>query len=206
MNDLVFTPEILWDELISELSARWTDQNFVSRYNNDRDQYRSRNCRPRTDVMLKDKNSVLDMTMHNLRKRGGIGEGGIGKDRYMDFLFAMGDWWTGCKKYYLAVEVENNWPELRGTLLDLFRFQAMMKMAIFYSSDKNSIIELNRAATEAANNFSIQGFQESNQTNYLLVILPDRNTTPTKDEAQAIAFTGLDSITNTVQFRSPLPR
>lgn len=194
MDDTAFAAATVWHELMQVLAEKWRSPLFAAKYNNT-SPYRSRNCRPRTDAMLKDSDSVLVETLQRIKVRAGIGdEGELSRDRYVDLSFATGDWWIGAKRYHLAIEVENNWRELHGTLLDLYRFQARTKVAIFYNSADEAMTWLIDAAAEVARSFREQGLQESGETSYLLVLLPEGHSTLISSEARALEFTGLDGV------------
>jgi hypothetical protein len=105
----------------------------------------------------------------------------------MDLLYFTGNWWDGERQALLAVEVENNWKEIRGTLRDLLQFQAAVKVAVFYSADieraKRDIVE---AATSVRDSFLSAGYTEAPSTAYLVIIGPDQ--WPVLPAAQAPAL------------------
>ena len=74
----------------------------------------------------------------------------------------------------LAIEVENDFAELRGTLRDLMQFQARLKVALFYSHDQpGHRPEVEQAVREVSTCFVSQGFMEAEDTQYLVILAPE---------------------------------
>jgi hypothetical protein len=194
------TPEQFWDTFVKVMQEPGIS-NFAAYYNNEQSKYRARNVRPRTDVMLKFKNSVLKTVLKHLKGRGFLPPGGAtSTDRYIDLSYAVGDWWKAEKDFLVAVEVENSWTELRGTMLDLVRFQAKLKVAVFYASaPRQKKDEVRDALDSVISNFHKQGFEESSETSYLVVVAPDTyGSTKDAEVSYCIAypFTGLNEVGN----------
>ncbi|MGH7136984.1 MAG: hypothetical protein ACREHD_14685 [Pirellulales bacterium] len=101
----------------------------------------------------------------------------FGLSRYTDiYIFSQDVWRTGNRFAQLAVEVESEWGELRGTLRDLLNFQAEQKWGVFYHDNLNRASGELHAACEAAwESFESQGFHESPNTRYEVVVLLDSN-------------------------------
>lgn len=172
---------------------------FGDYYNNMPTKKRSRNIRPRTDVMLKNANNVMMSVIRILKERGFLEKvGETSTERYIDVSYATGDWWKGEKYYQLAVEVENDLRELRGTILDLIRFQARMKVAVFYSQEHvDQRRQIEDKLQEVAHNFTNQGFREATDTGYLIVVAPDRFAEGSNSVSQrcvAYRFNGLEEV------------
>jgi hypothetical protein len=197
-------PALLWAALIQALNGK-QPPNFEALYNNDPHFKRHRNLRPRTDVMLRRSDSVLKSVLGRLKKDGHLpSDGQISAERYIDMSYSTGYWWTGNKQRLLAVEVENSWAELRGTLRDLLQFQAKTKMAVFYATppeDREG--ELLEAAICVAKSFATDGFVEAAGTPYLVVIAPD-SCSSSPASCLGIGFTGLESVSRAQRFSATL--
>ena len=95
-------------------------------------------------------------------------------ERYIDIAIYTGKWWEGQRFTDLAVEVENNWAEIKGTMKDLLLFQAKRKWALFYQKDLDKgATDLSEAITVASSTFDRQGLSESPETKYEVLVLPE---------------------------------
>ncbi|MBM4039948.1 MAG: hypothetical protein FJ290_15705 [Planctomycetes bacterium] len=174
--------------------------NFGEYYNNALSRCQARNTRPRTHVMLNDDKSVLKCVLDELKKAGLLPDGGaMSTHRYADLSYSVGNWWNGEQSYLLVVEVENDWRELYGTLRDVIRFQARMKVAVFYHSqeNRNHEQEVESALHKVARSFGDQGFSEANDTGYLVVVAPDRypqGSDPARLRCSGYMFEGLTQV------------
>jgi hypothetical protein len=155
------------------------DATFATRYNPA--------ARPRTELMLQKDDGIIPKAAGKL---GLPTSQEIAYSRYIDFSVAEGDWWAGEKGPLLAVEVENNWKELRGTLRDLLQFQARAKIGVFYHKVPRSArheVEMSLAHVQEC--FRRDGFSESADTGYLIIIAPEvcAESQPARlDEANAL--------------------
>ena len=100
-------------------------------------------------------------------------------ERYTDFAIYAREWYSGKRFCKLAVEVENSWNELKGTIKDLLSFQAQNKWAVFYHDlDGNKIenvkTELVDAIRTAWTALAQDGFCESRETKYEIIVLPEK--------------------------------
>jgi hypothetical protein len=102
-----------------------------------------------------------------------ISDPSINFEHYIDITISSGEWYEGKKFCKLAVEVENSWDELKGTMKDLLLFQAKMKWGVFYNEN---IYKAEHELLEAINivwkSFE-EHFQENTETQYELLILPE---------------------------------
>ena len=100
--------------------------------------YRSRNRRPRTDLMVKGLQGS-PFSSRGLVAHAAFNEMEVLKankpetdllieelsyERYSDIACYVAPWWTGERWCELLVEVENNWKELKGTVRDVLSSQA----------------------------------------------------------------------------------
>jgi hypothetical protein len=158
--------------------------------------------RPRTDLMVQGTGSVIARTVSQLTA-GIVGE--TSTSRYIDFSFSIGDWYRGEKYPELAIEVENDWRELRGTLRDLCQFQAKSKVGVFYSeSPAASTQDVIDALKHVADRFRRDGFMEA-PTPYLVIVAPEKCDLGAGDVARSFMgyhFIGLDHIA-TGEWMSP---
>jgi len=98
----------------------------------------------------------------------------IAFERYIDVGLLSGNWWTGERRWELVVEVENDWGELLGTLRDLLNLQARYKWAVFYQRDPPAeTAALAEAVQKVRELFNRDGFVESPNTAYEILVLPD---------------------------------
>lgn len=203
--------DAFWRAFVRSLSALTEPdyEAFRLRYNN-QVPYRVRNCRPRTDLMTKGKDAVLSRTIAELIKDGYLpGDGARSPERFMDLLYFAGNWWAGTRHALLAIEVENNWGELRGTFRDLLQFQAAAKIAVFYYADAASAkAQVLSAVREVTESFLSTGFEEAASTAYLIVVAP--NEWPQRESAKApvccaLSFTGISNLDHGIWLLSSVP-
>lgn len=164
---------------------------LVKAYNNDDALRRHKNSRPRTELMVK--GLVLDQ--NGQPASGFLQKGLIARaatiaasaesnepptfSRYTDIAISSGNWWKGERFKVLAVEVENAWSEIAGTIKDLLLIQARKKWAVFYGdvSDSNyprAEKALKDAISSAWKSFKSNEFQENPNTCYEIVVLPGK--------------------------------
>jgi len=193
---------------LATLAAADYDQ-FRSRYNNQAP-YRTRNSRPWTDLVTRHSDSVLGHALERLTKDGYLpANGERSSERFMDLLYFTGNWWAGTRQALLAVEVENDWKELRGTLRDLLQFQARTKVAVFYYLASERIqTEVVEAMKSVAASFLNAGYAEAASTAYLLIIAPDEwpaMAAPDFPVCSAFSFTGISDLDRGIWIRTSLP-
>ena len=150
----------------------------VRAFNNEPELYRSSRRRPRTDLMVKGLRGSRFEVHGLVAQAAGVLEPKpdreIGYERYTDISISYGNWWKGEKYVELAVEVENCWGELAGTLKDLLWFQATRKWAVFYSSNLQAAgTELSDTIDRVRTSFETQGSQENADTQYEIAVFPD---------------------------------
>ena len=164
-----------WSTFVDVMNEHSTDV-YRLRYNNDPSQKLYRNTRPRSTHMVGGDESMVGKVIARLCQSEALpSQGERGFTRYIDAAYYSGEWVRGKKGAHLAVEVENEFAELSGTLRDLFQFQAQLKVGIFYA-DRPSEVEgqVRAALADVAASFQVDGFSESSTTEYLVVIAPEQ--------------------------------
>jgi len=170
-------------KVITELESRedWPTirSSMVRAFNNEKSIERSRNRRPRTALMVKGLKTTPFQEVGLVAKAAALAtdrpENKLHFERHMDIKINCGQWWKGQYFCLLAAEVENNWNELRGTICDLCHCQSRHKWGVFYHPSLDAAEkELIEATIETRKYFRKEGFQESNETSYELVVLPNQ--------------------------------
>ena len=94
--------------------------------------------------------------------------------RYVDIGCQGEGWREGRTFWKWIVEVENNWKELHGTLLDLSRIQACRKLGVFYRPEPGDVLgPVRDAVVQVFEAFGKNGFAEATGTRYEVVVLPE---------------------------------
>ena len=165
---------------------------FRYQFNNALEYRTARNCRPRTTLMLGSggKRRLGLVPQAIMSSWPDIDDSLLSYDRYMDVVAFDGEWWEGKCVARLVVEIENDMREFKGTVSDLLRYQALLKVAVFFDSE--AVLkkkQLQDQTMAVFNHFDQHGFCEAADTEYLLVFGPSELVSPGIGEWCAMRFT-----------------
>jgi hypothetical protein len=175
MADEQFELKKFFNAFINVLENKHKDEKeFVDRFNNNPAMKSSRNRLPRTDLILGDGNTRRSGVIYTaLREYLGDKFTEPGFERYIDVIVSDGNWWTGEQIHRIAIEVENNIDEFKGTLSDLLKHQALQKVGIFYQRGLPDRKKYNKDIVNMFLYFYKCQFRECDETEYLIILGPD---------------------------------